>query len=462
MLRFLLAFSIFITCPVLLAGDPIFEISDPRNDDKGAGTLTYPIGIEWDYGDLDLIRFSAEAERDGVWFEARFRNRVRSPEGLTIKTAAEPIKNFVKYDFFNINIDIYIDKDGKPGSGNVSTVPGRQVEVARDSAWEKAVVLTPRPFPARSLLEKYMENQREAQVQADRGRISKEESEAIEDQVKELVADRFFFPTRIRVSGRDIRFFVPKDFLGDMPQPDWRYTVLITAADIEQRLDLSFLDQGKATLFMVPVLQATAMHSWGVEYGSDTNQPPVADILLPTVELQQQYLSDYDSVSGRMATIRGFSIQEFKDYKAKPAAVAGASTKPTPKPEAKPKTATPKPKVAETKPTSKPNTRHLAKPVEKPADKPVVKATSPTPGLSDSVGVQDKVTIKVKDPEPKTEVKPSEKSVDEFLAPAPGANKGTQQRGIAERLRELDTLKKEGLISEEEYQRLRKRILSDL
>jgi hypothetical protein len=42
-------------------------------------------------------------------------------------------------------LDLYLDTDGKPGSGQTQALPGRRVRIHPEFAWERALVLTARP-----------------------------------------------------------------------------------------------------------------------------------------------------------------------------------------------------------------------------------------------------------------------------------------------------------------------------
>jgi len=126
------------------------------------------------------------------------------------------------------------------------------------------------------------------------------------------------------------------------------------------------------------VARGRAPDRWGIIKQGDINQPPVIDILAPTIKEQKRILSDYDVVEPRLAKLPGIS-----------------------------------------------------------------------PGGRDAVaGV----------PRPPT---------DEAVAPPPRATPGVApaepaRRTIPARLRTLNELRDQGLVTEEEYQRLRRKILSEL
>ena len=134
--------------PMLTAwavSQPLATISDLPGDDYGDGTLTYPQRADFQAGDLDLLQLKINRDEEGFWFEAMFRNPIRDPGGVTNAVSAEPLANFARKSFYQFNIDVYVDTDRANGSGNTFTLPGRQVRIGPGYAWERVVILTPRP-----------------------------------------------------------------------------------------------------------------------------------------------------------------------------------------------------------------------------------------------------------------------------------------------------------------------------
>jgi len=495
-----------------LAGDELFSLKDPKNDDFGAGDIRYPADSGFKEGDLDLIAFSAELDDKGVWFRAEFGNRVRHPRYRSTKLGPQPLIELVRYDFYAMNVDVYIDTDGQPGSGSVSTLPGRKVELDRASAWEKAVIATPRPDVGRSLLKDFMTRSQRLQFEAENGAIDDETDRELKQQVSQLVDDRFFFPTKMTVRGRALRFFVPFEFLGGPPRAGWRYLVMVTGADPEQRLDLPFLGREDTGVMLLPLRRGLPMETFGVVNG-DPSQPPIIDLLAPTEAQQRRWLSTYDGMSQLNAKLPALPLGE--DWTRAAAAydrglpereqeTPAVSAAPEPEkpavdaadsPRAKPLAA---PKPAESRvetPTAPPEPAHKAL-----GDRPPREATPPEPKVKNELPpIVDKVEPtreklaeqpprSVTPPEPKIknelppivdkappavddktaeqlleEAKQKPSEVDRMLAPTetktgPKRNKPS----IAERLRTLNQLFEEGLITEAEYKELRKKILAEL
>jgi len=371
----------------------IFRLEDPRGDDFGAGDLVYPNDPDFEPGSLDLEFLSARGAGDGTWFKARMGRPIRSPVGRVTSLGAEPLEQIVRNGFYTFNIDIYIDTDRIAGSGRIDTMPGRMVSVHRDSAWEKAVILTPRPQVARSWYVNHLVEQEESLLRAGKGRVDRDDMTAIEARVEAQVSAQVFFPNRVRVRGREIEFFVPAEFLGGTARPDWAYTVLVTGADVEQATKVLNISPGAFSLMAMPVARGRAPDRWGIIQQGDFNQPPVIDMLAPTVAEQQRVLSDYDVVEPRLAAVPGIAPDGRE-------AVAGA---PPPPRDASPAGTAPR-------------------------------VTPATPSAASGVA----------------------------SGAAPATPGETGRRTIPARLRTLNELRDEGLVTEEEYQRLRRKILSEI
>jgi hypothetical protein len=287
------------------AAELLFSIEDPKGDDDGSGSLIYPNRDDFEHGDLDLVRFSAERREDGVWFIVEMAQPIRSPVGRVTEVGQAPIERIARNGFYTFNLDIYIDTDRIAGSGQTGTVPGRGVAVARDYAWEKAVILTPRPDMARTMLEMYIDDEFENELRAKQGRVSKEEVRDLQEKSERRVNELFFFPNKVRVQSRRIEFQVPLEFLGDVPSKSWGYTVIVTGCDIEQAGRVNLLSSTKQTMMTMPVTHGLHASQWGMRGDADEATPPVIDILAPDEQTQKEALSNYDTVAGRLAAIPG-------------------------------------------------------------------------------------------------------------------------------------------------------------
>ncbi len=371
-----------------------FRLEDVRDDDHGTGSLFYPNRVDVMEGDLDLLWLEAVPADGGTWFRAGFKNPIRSPSGQVTRIGQEPLERLARHDFYTFNLDIYIDIDRVENSGSVDTMPGRGVVIDARDAWERCVVLTPRPTVAARLLEKHAERTLIDQTREAEGRLSEARSKQIRDGVKDSVGDRIFFPTKIRVRGREVRFFVPDEFLGQTASRDWTYTALVTGADAEQQSKVVSFSNDGFGLMTSPLARGRHEYRFGLDSRADPETPPVIDLLSATPAAQESMLATYDVRDGRLAMVSGVSP-------------AGGPTGP------------PRRRAA---PTSG------------------VMAAAPRSGVTTA---------------------PAEPTVREAPPTAPAAAP-TARRSIADRLRTLNDLKDQGLITEQEYQALRRKVLSEI
>jgi hypothetical protein len=284
---------------------PLIKIDDPKGDDNGAGGLIYPNRDDIGPGDLDLVRMTAEQRDDGIWFGVEMAQPVRSPVGRVTETGQTPIDRIARNGFYTFNVDIYVDTDRIAGLGETSTLPGRGVTVDRNYAWEKAIVLTPRPDVVATMLQMHYDNEFEAELRARQGRVSKAELQELQGRSETRVRDLYFFPDKVRVNGRRIEFLVPVEFLGGVPSQSWGYTALVTGADLEQTGRPGQLGAGRSKMMTMGVGRGVQESLFGIRGDADAATPPVVDILSPDDEVQSRVLDDFDIVAGRLAAVPG-------------------------------------------------------------------------------------------------------------------------------------------------------------
>lgn len=286
-----------------LAADQ-FEIRDPAGDDSGTGELLYPNRGDLRSGDLDILLFSAENEGDGTWFTARFQNPVRGPESEVTEVGQVPISRIARHNFYTFNIDVYIDTDVISGSGNTEGLPGRKITIDRATAWEKTVLLTPRPGAARSLLASHMERLEERALRAEQGRVTGDDKKRIAASVQARLDELYYMPDRIRVRNREISFFVPADFLGGAASEDWAYAIVVTGADVEQTARLAGAPE-EFRLMNLPIERGISFRNFGLRGEADVEQPPVVDYVNPLLGWQRARLSDYNLSRNLYASVVG-------------------------------------------------------------------------------------------------------------------------------------------------------------
>jgi hypothetical protein len=281
MKRILIAFFLIAGLAAQAATRPIVSLSDAVGDDFGDGRLVYPQQGDYESGDLDLVSLQINREDQGLWFEATFKNQIRDPANAAGSVGAETLAAIARRGFYQFNLDIYVDTDRVKGSGNTFTLPGRHVRIDPGYAWERAVVLTPRPESVRGQLT-------EALLKQDSNR-SQREVEASVDQT-------IFFPTQVRVRGRTVAFFVPEKFFGGSDGADWAITAFVTAAKSSNDMKLTF---GSAET--KPTLEGTDLDVMqpqlgrprtAIGYGATGAKPsPIFDLLTRSAEQQAAQLA---------------------------------------------------------------------------------------------------------------------------------------------------------------------------
>ncbi|MBC7259522.1 MAG: glycoside hydrolase [Chloroflexi bacterium] len=163
----------------------VLEVEDPVGDDHGPGTYTYATDPVFGPGAFDIKKFMVGYDDNNVVFKFEMNGPVEnvwgSPNGLSVQT-----------------FDIYVDKDGKAGSGARLLLPGRNAAVSADEAWDFVIWAegwTPGIYKA--------------------GADGKPEK--IDGAQFQILAD----PAQRKVTIR-----VPKDILGDDPQ-NWAFLAVV-------------------------------------------------------------------------------------------------------------------------------------------------------------------------------------------------------------------------------------------
>ena len=367
-------FLLGLVFPVLMAGAAerqVATLNDPAGDDHGNGALVYPQREDFQPGDLDLLLLRMVRIDDAYRFEGTFRSPIRNPASVAGDVGPEALSHFARRGFYAFNLDIYIDQDRVKGSGNTYTLPGRRVSIDESHAWEKAVILTPRP-----------ELMRQQLIDT----VAESEGARSPDDVAKHIDRSILFPTEIRVRNRTVSFVVPAAFLaGGRPDTDWSITAFITGAKTSIEADLDLFHPPGTAIERLPlgVMQPKSGRPRDTFGHAGVTAPvPVVDLLAPAPLKQQELLSGAAALVGVTWAASG-------------AAAAAGSGRPV------------------TSLTSAPPP-----------------ATAPAPQTATESG--------------------------------PAVSQPPAQGAIAERLRQLNELRAEGLISEQEYVELRRKILAEL
>jgi len=303
-----------------VASEPpaLFTLADPKGDDHGDGALVFPLREDLQPGDLDLVSVTARPDGEGTEFEVAFAKAISRPNAREIDSVGGTLEKVAKLGFYTFNVDLYIDTDRQPNSGITSMLPGRLAEVDPAFAWEKAICLTPQPFDARSALRRMT---RSALLQELKGGAGKPSKGTLDERV--------FFPTRARVVNHAVRFTVPSSFLGGRAQANWAYVVVLTGADLRQRLDVQsfglFVNaDNTGSLAVIPIAGGPTDVTFGGVREGDPYHPPIVDLIAPLGRTQEEILRDDDPKAGRPVRLPGVVPEDV---------AAGRTTLPSVRPE---------------------------------------------------------------------------------------------------------------------------------
>lgn len=304
---------LFLSLPVL-AGPVLFTLTDPRGDDHGDGNLVYPLNDELDPGDLDLLSVRAEAERDGTTFELTFAKPVKMPGREPVDDLGTPLDTVARFGFYTLNVDIYIDMDRVPGQGGLEMLPGRNAEVDPANAWERAIILTPRPNEARGELKRMLVRSLNQEAKKEDTSLSDEQIASLRAQIPGDVEERIFFPNQVRVRGQKITFTVPNSFLGGPAKDTWSYVIAVSGNDLLQTTDLRRLagKAGPESLMILPVSPGRWQDRFGGGRENAEIQPPLIDVVVPKGKTQEEILANFDQRAKRPVLLPGVVPAEQK------------------------------------------------------------------------------------------------------------------------------------------------------
>lgn len=158
---------------------------DPSGDDFGPGSYTYPTASEYTKGSFDLRKVELRARGAKVEIKVTLGANIEDPWD----SAAWDGQGFSLQ-----MVQIYLDIDGKPGSGHTDTLPGIHAGFAPEDAWDRMVIISPQ---GRSRLR--------AEVK----------------QKASAMAAAIVIPTKVKVRGRTLIATVKKSALGGAPRASW-------------------------------------------------------------------------------------------------------------------------------------------------------------------------------------------------------------------------------------------------
>lgn len=266
-------------------GAPLFTIGDPAQDDAGDGTLGYPRDTAFTPGDLDLRFLRVFDDGDRLRFEAGFANPIRHPASVQgTGLGSEALSVFARRGFYAFNLDIYIDTDRVPGAGHQVTLPGRGAVIDAGHAWDKVVVLTPRP----ELMQRQL---REAVAAA-----------APDGGTDADVDAAVFFASDVRVRGRTVEFAVPRAFFGGADLRESSFTAMVTLAKLSIESEFSVLPTAAGAVPRISLgVQPPQAGRPDAAMGYTSERAPatsVVDLLTPDAQQQARQLTAGAAISG--------------------------------------------------------------------------------------------------------------------------------------------------------------------
>ncbi|MCB1052015.1 MAG: hypothetical protein H6510_07525 [Acidobacteria bacterium] len=253
----MLLISWFALSLCVFGGDLTFK--DPTGDDKGPGTYVYPTDAVYTQGSFDLTELQVSYEGDKVDFSVELNAKLDDPWGMGTGFAVQMVF-------------IFIDTDGKAGSGHTEGLPGTNILFADDSAWDKVVILSP---------------QKES-------RVISEARVKCPDWIDDIVV-----PNRTKGKGKKITGSVKLAELGGGDPATWGFQVVVQSNE-------GFPD--KTDLLTRKVNEFEGQHRFGGGDDSDCD-PHVMDILAGSAkgdagEAQAQYdMLQYDCAGNKKATL---------------------------------------------------------------------------------------------------------------------------------------------------------------
>ncbi len=230
----------------------VFE--DPASDDDGPGYYIYPTDRVYTPGSFDL-RMLEVVDRGNlvevtVTVGAKLENPWEMDTGFSLQMAT-----------------VYIDLDGKTGSGHEWALPGFNAGFRADSFWEKALILSPQSA----------------------SRLNTE----IKTKAPELEED-ILIPIKMKVRTRSFTGVFRKDDLGADVSEDWGFQVLLTSNE-------GFPDADEIMTRKVNEYEGPHRFGGGSDYDGD---PHFMDMLWPPaqggpdeIDGQHECLSRYESSS---------------------------------------------------------------------------------------------------------------------------------------------------------------------
>lgn len=165
---------------------------DPKGDDDGTGKYSYPTHAVYTRGSFDLVEFSVKDAGQDIQFDFTMDAPIEDPWGMAKQGGANFSVQFLQ---------VYVDTDRKPKSGERQAVSGMNVLFNEDNGFERVILVSPQP-PAR---------------------VRSEVAQKSPKHKTMLVV-----PRSINAKGKTITAMVSKKDLGE-PTASWGWQVLVSS-----------------------------------------------------------------------------------------------------------------------------------------------------------------------------------------------------------------------------------------
>jgi carbohydrate-binding DOMON domain-containing protein len=163
------------------------SFKDPTGDDNGPGKYTYPTDTVYKAGSFDITSFDLKVKGDKAEVSVGVNSNLEDPWRMGTGFSVQMVF-------------IFIDTDGKEGSGNTGSLPGLNVKFAPTDAWEKCIILSPQPS---------------SRVKSEVGTKAS------------AMASSIIIPRQVKGSGRTISATIDLKDLGPGDPTTWGYQVVM-------------------------------------------------------------------------------------------------------------------------------------------------------------------------------------------------------------------------------------------
>jgi carbohydrate-binding DOMON domain-containing protein len=174
----------------LIAGSALAQtvsLKDPTGDDDGPGGYSYPTDAVYKKGSFDLTAFNLKVNGAKTDVSVNVNSNLEDPWSMGGGFATQMVF-------------IFIDQDGKEGSGFTKAPAGLNFEFSPGSAWEKVIILSPQQP----------------------GRVKTEVEQKAADLKGSVIV-----PARTRGAGRTISGQIDTKELGEGDPTTWSYQVVM-------------------------------------------------------------------------------------------------------------------------------------------------------------------------------------------------------------------------------------------